>query len=106
MATVRWTLDAHEDLPFIHEYFSQFATDVAARLSADLQTATERLASFPRLGRVVPEFEVEWLRELTHGDYRIMYEHRPELDEVWILAPYHAKRDVASLIAERWSHPS
>jgi len=48
----------------------------AARFGRALVAHTRTLANFPRIGRVVPEFQIETLRELIHGSYRIVYENR------------------------------
>ena len=34
---------------------------------------TRRLENFPRLGRIVPEYESEYMREIFVCDYRIIY---------------------------------
>ena len=39
----------------------------------------EALANHPDLGRVVPEFEQSFLRELIHAPFRIVYRRDPDL---------------------------
>jgi toxin ParE1/3/4 len=48
------------------------------------------LARFPPLGRKVPEFEDENVRELLVYSYRIIYRLLP--DEALIVAVIHGKR--------------
>jgi toxin ParE1/3/4 len=48
------------------------------------------LASFPRSGRKVPEFDDEDIRELIAYSYRIIY--RLEQEEILIAAVIHGKR--------------
>jgi plasmid stabilization system protein ParE len=39
----------------------------------------ERVAVFPDSGRVVPEFETPWLREIQFPPHRIVYRHEGAL---------------------------
>jgi plasmid stabilization system protein ParE len=52
--------------------------------------ATERLAVFPRSGRVIPEKGRDDLREVVVQGYRVFY--RLVEDSVVILAIHHAAR--------------
>ena len=54
-------------------YSSQQAPDVAKRMVAAIIARVEQLAMFPDSGRVVPEFETPWLRELELPPFRIVY---------------------------------
>ena len=103
MATVHWTSAARSDLTIVRDYLAQYSVDRAIRLTDDIDVAVRRLAMFPLSGRKVPEFDLEWLREIIHRDYRILYEPRLDRDEVWILAVYHAARDIARHLEQRWS---
>lgn len=51
---------------------------------------TRKLKQFPRIGRKVPEFDDENIRELVTYSYRIIY--RLEDDETVIAAVIHGKR--------------
>ncbi len=48
----------------------------------DAYAAVEPLAGFPLSGRVVPEFGREDIREVFHGDYRIIYRVRRKQVEI------------------------
>ena len=50
-----WTDPSIEDLRSIHDYIARDSEYYAADLIERLILAAERLAEFPRLGRVVPE---------------------------------------------------
>jgi plasmid stabilization system protein ParE len=52
------------------------------------------LERLPHLGRVVPEFEDERIRELPMYSYRVLYEIKPSY--VDILAVIHKRRDLAN----------
>lgn len=49
-----------------------------------LARRTLQLAEFPESGRIIPEFDNVYLREVIEQDFRIMYECFP--DEVVIIA--------------------
>jgi toxin ParE1/3/4 len=54
-------------------YSSQQAPQVGASMVVAIIEQVERLAAFPDSGRVVPEFETPWLREVRLPPYRIVY---------------------------------
>ncbi len=67
-------------------YATQGVADVGARLVADVIARDEQLERFPESGRVVPEFEAPWLRELIVAPFRIVYrvdEVRVRVVRVW-----------------------
>lgn len=54
-------------------YVAQSAPEVGDRLVREIVHRLEQLAEFPDSGRVVPEFDTPWLRELVHPSFRIVY---------------------------------
>ncbi|MCK5147296.1 type II toxin-antitoxin system RelE/ParE family toxin [bacterium] len=50
----------------------------------------ERLIEYPESGRIVPEINKLNIRELVHGNYRVIY--KIGLDEVHILTVRHYKQ--------------
>ena len=54
-------------------YSSQQVPDVGKRLVAAIIERVEQLAMFPDSGKVVPEFETPWLRELELPPFRVVY---------------------------------
>ena len=52
---------------------------------------TELLEKFSRMGRVVPEIEVENIREIIIYSYRLIYEIVE--NEIHVLTIIHGKRD-------------
>jgi plasmid stabilization system protein ParE len=62
------------DLQGIRDWYaSQSAPDVGERLIREILAALDQLAEFPASGRVVPEFEQPWLRELIRPPFRVVY---------------------------------
>lgn len=76
-----------------HEvYRDGFSAICGAVCKKNLVRAPRALGEYPRLGRVVPEFERGALRELIMGSYRIIYEIRA--DTCYVEAVIHASRDL------------
>ncbi len=92
MATIRWTVGARADLREVAEYIARDSLVYAAATAGHIEEAVERLERFPKLGRVVPEYGDESLREIVVGNYRVVYRLRAAL--VGIVAVVHASRDL------------
>ena len=54
-------------------YEEQSIPDIGKRLAAEIIDVIELLKEQPDLGRMVPEFELEYLRELIRPPFRIVY---------------------------------
>ena len=57
----------------IEAYLRQFSAGAAARILRDIVSRTDQISLFPESGRVVPEVGQREVREVFHGDYRIIY---------------------------------
>jgi toxin ParE1/3/4 len=67
-------------------YASQSAPEVGERLIREILASVDQLAAFPESGRVVPEFDQPWLRELIRPPLRIVYRidgERVRVVRVW-----------------------
>lgn len=71
-------------------YAEQGVPDVGARLVADVFHRVQTLADHPDMGRVVPEFEQPFLRELIHPPFHIVY--RRDLQRVRIVRVWRSER--------------
>lgn len=96
---VRWTRTAADDLEEIAGYIAEDAPTAARRFVRQLRDAARSLKELPERGRRVPELEPMELRELLHGDYRLVYRIEPEA--VLILTIAHGARDLEALWARR-----
>jgi plasmid stabilization system protein ParE len=87
---VVWTEPASADLHAIQAYIARRSARYALDLVERIVSSSELLADQPLLGRRVPEYDDESIRELFETPYRIVY----RLDEgrVEILAVIHAAR--------------
>ncbi len=90
MNTIVWTPQAVEDVEAIHRYVARDSVRYADLLVERIVEAIERVGAFPLSGRVVPEIGDEAIREVVHGNYRIVYRIRDEAVEV--LTVFHAAR--------------
>jgi len=94
VAAVRWTQRARTDLQEIYDFVARDSPQAAYALVERIITASERLASFPESGRVVPEFPTLGYREVIVSSYRVLYRLEPEI--VWIVAVIHGRRLLGS----------
>ncbi|MDY0088498.1 MAG: type II toxin-antitoxin system RelE/ParE family toxin [Coriobacteriia bacterium] len=73
---VEFARSAQDDLDdIVAWYTSQQVPEVGLRLVGDIIERVEQLETFPESGRVVPEFDLPWLRELELAPFRIVYRH-------------------------------
>lgn len=57
---------------------------------ADIFRRLEHAAEFPESGRVVPEFELPWLRELVQPPFRIVY--RVDREQIRVVRIWRSER--------------
>ena len=87
----RFAESAVADLQAIKRwYLEQDVPDVGDRFIAEIFEREESLRKHPDLGRVVPEFEQPFLRELIHPPFRIVY--RREMKQVRIVRVWRSER--------------
>ena len=91
MGQVIWSPSSLEDVNQIAQFIARDSSDQAALFVTRLIEATDRLASFPRSGRAIPEMGNPDCREITYGAYRIMY--RVQGEDAWITGIVHGARD-------------
>ncbi|HEX9020079.1 MAG TPA: type II toxin-antitoxin system RelE/ParE family toxin [Nitrospirota bacterium] len=73
---ITFAASAIKDLEDLQVYYSaEGVPDVGKKLVAEIISQIERLAAHPLSGRVVPEFNVEHLREIIYPPFRIVYRH-------------------------------
>lgn len=101
MAEVRWSVDAREHVRAIAREIAKTSAHYAAATGERIYDAAALLADFPRLGRMVPEYEDEAVRELIVASYRVIY--LVDGDLVAIAAVIHGGRDLlAALGPQPW----
>jgi plasmid stabilization system protein ParE len=87
---------AVRDLQEVRQWYdSQSAPEVGERLVREILACLDQLAEFPESGRVVPEFDQPWLRELVRPPFRVVY--RLNGERVRVVRVWRSER----LMAER-----
>lgn len=89
---VVWTDTAKRNLRTIHDYIAQNSPAYARRMVDRLTSRSKQIGVFPLSGRVVPEFEIEQIREVFLRPYRIIYYVRP--NHVEVLGVVHMSRRI------------
>ena len=91
MAEVIWTESALSDLNDIGEYISKDSIRYAELTVAKLFESPDILEMNPLAGIMVPELQNESIRQLTRGNFRIIY-HVVDEDLVEILTVHRSAR--------------
>lgn len=89
-----FTKPAIEDLSNLVAFISRDNPTAGERFGYELAEKAQNLAEYPFIGRVVPEFKIESLREVIHRPYRIIYRVREEQKLIEILRVWHAARGI------------
>ncbi len=101
MASVRWTVGAREDLRGTVYFVSRYSEMYGAALAARIVSSVDRLETFPMLGRMVPEYSDENLREIIVGNYRVVYLF--DGSDIGIVAVVHGSRNIVGRLGrEPW----
>ena len=74
MVKIVWTENSIQDLNDIGEFIEKDSLKYAERTVEKLFYSVDILIQNPKAGKMVPEFEIESLRELIRGNYRIIYQ--------------------------------
>lgn len=75
-----WSLLALDRVEDIARYMAEDNPDAAVRWVDDLFATVERLADFPKSGRMAPEVGSPRIRELIFGTYRVIYSVKDQVD--------------------------
>ncbi len=89
---VHWTETAEGHLDAIYAYTAQDSSHYAMRMVDRLTRRSQQIADFPFSGRKVPEYEMDQIREVIEGPYRIIYHIKP--DQIEVLAVIHGSQDI------------
>ncbi len=89
---VHWTDTAEDHLVAIYAYIAQDSPQYAILMVDRLTRRSQQIANFPLSGRKVPEYEMEQIREVIEGPYRIIYHIKP--DQIDVLAVIHGSQEI------------
>jgi plasmid stabilization system protein ParE len=76
MAKIIWSPRAVDDLDEICTFIARDSDHYARQFAQRVVEIVESLPSFPKSGRMVPEYQKESLREKIFLNYRIVYRLR------------------------------
>jgi len=83
---------AQRDLIDTVNYISKDKPKAALKWASEIKKSIQKLSEYPHLGRIVPEFSDESIREIIKGQYRIVYKIDVDSDTIAILAVHHSKK--------------
>ncbi|MFA6260666.1 MAG: type II toxin-antitoxin system RelE/ParE family toxin [Bacteroidia bacterium] len=89
MVSINWTEQAKNDLVSIAGFIAQDSVKYARITVQNIRTSVIQLRKYPRSGRLVPEASNENIRELIHGNYRII-NWLKDVDRIDILTVHHS----------------
>ena len=89
---IQFTTRSKSDIAEIVEYISQENPQAAGNLANSLFESINQLIDFPEIGRVVPEYSEETIREIIFDQYRIVYKISKSSQEIYIITVHHSRR--------------
>lgn len=89
---VCWTDTAQKHLDAIYNYIAQNSPQYAKRMVDRLTIRSQQISLHPLSGRIVPEYDMNQIREVIEGPYRIIYYLKP--DQIDVLAVIHGAMDI------------
>lgn len=81
---VHWTETAEAHLDAIYGYIAQDSEAYALRMVDQITRKSQQIGAFPLSGRRVPEYDLEQIRAVFSGPYRIIYHIKA--DQIDVLA--------------------
>lgn len=88
------------DLSEIKDYIKKDSLNYAKIFIQKIIDSIKILRDFPKIGRVVPEFKNENIREIFVKSYRIIY--RIENETIFIVTVIHGARLLKKTIKDPW----
>ena len=82
------------DLRDLVRYIARDDRAVARKFGELIVSKVDALIQFPRIGRRVPEFGIENLRQIVISPYRIVYEIDDPDQSIVVLRVWHGARDI------------
>lgn len=89
---IRWSPRASENLADICEFIAKDSDFYTRKVAREIYDPIEEISDYPNIGRVVPEYNEESLRERIYQNYRIVYRLKDE-----IVAIHHSSRPLSDL---------
>jgi addiction module RelE/StbE family toxin len=91
MARINWTDQSIANLTNIADFIAKDSVRYARITVSRIRNAVKLLKTYPLSGRMVPEADIEEVREIILGNYRIIY-HVFSSEHIDILTVHHSAR--------------
>ena len=88
---------ARRDLQDVVRYISLDSPERGVAFGQFLLGSVKRLAEFPELGRIVPEFDEPSIREIVVRNYRVIYLLNEEDCRVDVVRFWHGARGIPEI---------
>ncbi len=82
MVEIRWSPIATDDYESIIRYYEKTAPKFAQNFAKKIIYIIENIIQFPKMGRLVPEFENTEIREIAYRNFRIIYRLQEDFLEI------------------------
>ena|SRR5205085_4811857 len=92
-----WSPAARDDLHDIVVFIARDSSNRAMSFGYELISEADRLQEFPELGRIVPEYRNDDVREIIFRPYRIVYRVDPDRRLCEIARIWHSARGTPHL---------
>ena len=89
---ILFTPRSKSDISEIVHYISQDNPQAARDWAKSIFDSIKSLENFPSLGRIVPEYSEDTIREIIKGQYRIVYKINQFEEEIYIVTIHHSNR--------------
>lgn len=97
---IKWTKPAVDDLESIKEFISRDSEIFANQFVERIFDSVEKLIDFPKIGRMVPEYQEQKVREIIFQNYRVIYFLSSDL--IYVLNIIHGARDIKTFGQNEW----
>ena len=89
---VHWTETAEGHLDALYAYIAQDSKTYALRTVDRITRKSQQIGMFPLSGRRVPEYDMDKIREVFIGPYRIIYHIKS--DQIDVIAVIHGAMEM------------
>ena len=100
MASLNWSLTAKIDLKEIYDFIAKDSRYYANSFVNKIKTGVKKLKSYQNMGRIVPEYNKDEIREIIFQNYRIIYHY--DTQQIIILTIFHAARELSKYKIDDW----
>ena len=88
MVRLNWTEIALNDINEIYDFIAKDSKFYAKNVVEAIRKKVKIVKKHPKIGRIIPEINIENYREIFQWNYRIMYKIVGE--DIYILSIYHS----------------